>query len=379
MGMTCTLSSSSCLQNKQEKSASYSNLVSVDDSQGAFPTSNSTSSSQSSINSGVLETTFSSRQAPDYITMDGSHNSTTTSIAATLSTRNENSSGANSLGSIKIPNGSSARGHVAVSSKLLTQKQSKPSTLTSAAMSTDYYQMPSSMQGLSLSSDTLSEENSLPSFDVLISSSSESMQFGQGRNTNNSNSDLSNVDSGYFRMSRNSDGNSDEISSSVALSQYGMIDSDPYVTQPSVLNTPNEMPSGDSDIFSELSSSDAVYVSSSSQQGELFNGGNQLLSSTSAANSEYIPAAMQPDMVSSGFFLGAENQNTADSAFNNNNMSAGVSSSSASVGVGGVFPGDKMELDDFDLPPLPDVVDPPPPTMGGYTGSIVTLGTARNK
>lgn len=123
----------------------------------------------------------------------------------------------------------------------------------------------------------------------------------------------------------------------------------------------------------DLSSSDAVFnVSSSSQQSTEFDTifGGSMASST---NSGYLPAPMGAESASA-----MPNQSTESSSF----FTPGNVSSSSAGGFPGSFPGmadmGKDDLDDFELPPLPDSLDPIPPTgQGGvssYGGSFVTFG-----
>ena len=127
-----------------------------------------------------------------------------------------------------------------------------------------------------------------------------------------------------------------------------------------------------------LSSSDTVFdVSSSSQQSAgfdaIFGGG---VASTS--NSGYLPAPMGAESAS------ATPNQSAESFFTPGNVS-----SSSVGGFPGSFPGmgggaeGEEDLDDFDLPPLPDSVEPLPPTgQGGvssYGGSFVTFGSTRTQ
>ena len=119
-----------------------------------------------------------------------------------------------------------------------------------------------------------------------------------------------------------------------------------------------------------LSSSDAVFdVSSSSQQSAefdaIFGGG---VASTS--NSGYLLAPMGAESAS------ATPNQSAELFFTPGNVS-----SSSVGGFPGSFPG--MGGDNFDLPPLPDSVDPLPPTgQGGvssYGGSFITFGSTRTQ
>jgi hypothetical protein len=128
------------------------------------------------------------------------------------------------------------------------------------------------------------------------------------------------------------------------------------------------------DALADLSSSDTAFnvSSSSTGMGTMFGGGV-----ASSTNSGYLPA---PTGVESGGSA-APNQ-SSDSFFVPGNVS-----SSSTGGFPGSFPGmggggTEDDLDDFDLPPLPDSMEPiqgGAPNYGGSSGSFVTFGAPRSE
>ena len=131
---------------------------------------------------------------------------------------------------------------------------------------------------------------------------------------------------------------------------------------------------------SELSSSDAIFDVSSSSQKSSRGGGYELggQSTLNGDDSGYLPAPVPPDLVSSdtSSLLDTSSRNTESAFTPSTNVSSSLDGFPASF---------EDNLDDFDLPPLPDSVELPTSSRSGdaslfgYGGSIVTFSTPQSK
>lgn len=270
--------------------------------------------------------------------------------------------------------------------------------------------MPGSLQGVGVLADTLSDGDVDCPLDVLVNSPSSSTServanhFGAGVMPGDS-STSAGTDSGYFQMpSSLGPMNLADTSSNASMPIFGSGSADSnssYLPSVTPVDTSNGaggaafsgmlLTDGDDggDLLSELSSSDAIFnVSSSSSQQQGGGGLGEATGGDVADTSGYLPAPSVTTGTNPA--LDVANQQTPESAL----LVAGANVSSSSAA--GSFPGmatpasswAEGDLDDFDLPPLPDSVEPSGQVgatgygeMGvvGYGGSIVTLSTSRTQ